>query len=120
MKDCEKSIRSPGGNDNENKGEVETNAVVIDSSVASDQQQSIVHNPIEEERHSAVDRSVIEVRDQMGAPSQGIIQFGSSPLPPSSTSILQQQRRQRGNESCLLYTSPSPRDATLSRMPSSA
>ena len=26
----------------------------------------------------------------------------------------------RGIESCLLYTSPSPRDATLSRMPSSA
>ena len=25
-----------------------------------------------------------------------------------------------GNYSCLLYTSPSPRDATLSRMPSSA
>ena len=25
-----------------------------------------------------------------------------------------------GNASCLLYTSPSPRDATLSRMPSSA
>ena len=25
-----------------------------------------------------------------------------------------------GNSSCLLYTSPSPRDATLSRMPSSA
>ena len=24
------------------------------------------------------------------------------------------------NKSCLLYTSPSPRDATLSRMPSSA
>ena len=24
------------------------------------------------------------------------------------------------NETCLLYTSPSPRDATLSRMPSSA
>ena len=24
------------------------------------------------------------------------------------------------NQSCLLYTSPSPRDATLSRMPSSA
>ena len=24
------------------------------------------------------------------------------------------------NEACLLYTSPSPRDATLSRMPSSA
>ena len=25
-----------------------------------------------------------------------------------------------GSEACLLYTSPSPRDATLSRMPSSA
>ena len=25
-----------------------------------------------------------------------------------------------GNKACLLYTSPSPRDATLSRMPSSA
>ena len=25
-----------------------------------------------------------------------------------------------GNGACLLYTSPSPRDATLSRMPSSA
>ena len=32
-------------------------------------------------------------------------------------------QRRRGKESeygCLLYTSPSPRDATLSRMPSSA
>ena len=27
---------------------------------------------------------------------------------------------QRGTITCLLYTSPSPRDATLSRMPSSA
>ena len=26
----------------------------------------------------------------------------------------------RGQDGCLLYTSPSPRDATLSRMPSSA
>ena len=33
-------------------------------------------------------------------------------LPPSIESPL--------SESCLLYTSPSPRDATLSRMPSSA
>ena len=29
-------------------------------------------------------------------------------------------RAERPNQSCLLYTSPSPRDATLSRMPSSA
>ena len=29
-------------------------------------------------------------------------------------------RRTFSNQPCLLYTSPSPRDATLSRMPSSA
>ena len=28
--------------------------------------------------------------------------------------------RKKGQKVCLLYTSPSPRDATLSRMPSSA
>ena len=28
--------------------------------------------------------------------------------------------RNKGKQTCLLYTSPSPRDATLSRMPSSA
>ena len=32
----------------------------------------------------------------------------------------QQPERVVNHESCLLYTSPSPRDATLSRMPSSA
>ena len=32
----------------------------------------------------------------------------------------QQKALQLGKEICLLYTSPSPRDATLSRMPSSA
>ena len=30
------------------------------------------------------------------------------------------ERGEREKKSCLLYTSPSPRDATLSRMPSSA
>ena len=30
------------------------------------------------------------------------------------------EMRARGSKICLLYTSPSPRDATLSRMPSSA
>ena len=29
-------------------------------------------------------------------------------------------KRSNGRRTCLLYTSPSPRDATLSRMPSSA
>ena len=30
------------------------------------------------------------------------------------------EQLEAGNKICLLYTSPSPRDATLSRMPSSA
>ena len=34
--------------------------------------------------------------------------------------ILDRNKRQELKEDCLLYTSPSPRDATLSRMPSSA
>ena len=33
---------------------------------------------------------------------------------------LQPRNNQQNNNCCLLYTSPSPRDATLSRMPSSA
>ena len=33
---------------------------------------------------------------------------------------LQARRERRARNTCLLYTSPSPRDATLSRMPSSA
>ena len=34
--------------------------------------------------------------------------------------VKQASREARNYETCLLYTSPSPRDATLSRMPSSA
>ena len=34
--------------------------------------------------------------------------------------IAAKKRKLSGVETCLLYTSPSPRDATLSRMPSSA
>ena len=34
--------------------------------------------------------------------------------------IFKDANKQRNNRDCLLYTSPSPRDATLSRMPSSA
>ena len=39
-----------------------------------------------------------------------------SRIPPQATDVLEVTTA----ESCLLYTSPSPRDATLSRMPSSA
>mgnify|MGYP003311242951 CR=1 FL=1 len=45
-------------------------------------------------------------------------------LVPSSSEFIKKasgiEQRYVQNKSCLLYTSPSPRDATLSRMPSSA
>ena len=60
----------------------------------------------------------------------GIVDVGSKPiiareavatgvlrLSPESLDIVKNGRSLKG---CLLYTSPSPRDATLSRMPSSA
>ena len=45
------------------------------------------------------------------------------PTVRQATDLLVRQgrlQRRRGSGTCLLYTSPSPRDATLSRMPSSA
>ena len=42
------------------------------------------------------------------------------PSPESNISLSPWVGKDRGTNSCLLYTSPSPRDATLSRMPSSA
>ena len=41
-------------------------------------------------------------------------------IPCIITEIDKEKRRVAISHSCLLYTSPSPRDATLSRMPSSA
>ena len=38
----------------------------------------------------------------------------------NALALFEQPQADDGVESCLLYTSPSPRDATLSRMPSSA
>ena len=41
-------------------------------------------------------------------------------LQTAMTEVVGEERMQQMHEACLLYTSPSPRDATLSRMPSSA
>ena len=38
----------------------------------------------------------------------------------SKVKVVAEKLQMLGSRSCLLYTSPSPRDATLSRMPSSA
>ena len=57
-------------------------------------------------REGADARSLIEARRALG------VSFELKPL------SLQEFEKELSN--CLLYTSPSPRDATLSRMPSSA
>ena len=54
-----------------------------------------------------------------------IQQFGNPPEFPSAvdeeaSQPLEQEDANAGSQSCLLYTSPSPRDGLLSRMPSSA
>ena len=49
------------------------------------------------------------------------VQFLQPPGRPAQTNVTSYLPNTRSNkEACLLYTSPSPRDATLSRMPSSA
>ena len=42
------------------------------------------------------------------------------PLKPEFKTQYSENVKKNGISTCLLYTSPSPRDATLSRMPSSA
>ena len=46
--------------------------------------------------------------------------WGSSPCPVGSNMIVNDKGEFFGSVSCLLYTSPSPRDVEESRMPSSA
>ena len=46
--------------------------------------------------------------------------FSKASSEPENKIIIPESNRITGNIGCLLYTSPSPRDATLSRMPSSA
>ena len=51
---------------------------------------------------------------------QAQIQQPQIQVQPTQTTVFQQPSQTVSSYTCLLYTSPSPRDATLSRMPSSA
>ena len=72
----------------------------------------------EDQRHSLEEmRRMIENYVREAAEQQGIQnKNGKFQLTPSAYRVFQGKLLER----CLLYTSPSPRDATLSRMPSSA
>ena len=78
--------------------------------------------------NSAVDGYAVRFADLnpdgvTALPTDGYAAAGDSPqpLPPGhARRILTGAVLPPGADTCLLYTSPSPRDATLSRMPSSA
>ena len=72
------------------------------------------------ERHKSGDAVFVDVRDSAEIASTGTIK-GSLQIPRGFIEFAAANSiNPRGICSCLLYTSPSPRDATLSRMPSSA
>ena len=60
------------------------------------------------------DKKILLKKKLLKAIESSFIKFGAEPLETPSFEISE------NIGSCLLYTSPSPRDATLSRMPSSA
>ena len=75
-------------------------------------------------------RPIQEIGDKLGIPSESLVPYGHDKAKISDEFIKAQQKNKDGKlilvtainptPACLLYTSPSPRDATLSRMPSSA
>ena len=83
--------------------------------------------PVRLEVDSILGTSIKDVKESLRQiPNKGIgygviIGYDSVPLPKVSFNYLGQfdQNTKQAND-CLLYTSPSPRDRTRSRMPSSA
>ena len=62
---------------------------------------------------------LVDVLDEDGLKASDIVLFalpGVGDVGKNAIELL----NEANNATCLLYTSPSPRDATLSRMPSSA
>ena len=70
------------------------------------------------EREMVVRGGTYTYYDLKAAEKNGLV--GISKLPRSLKVLLENLLRHEDGNSCLLYTSPSPRDGLLSRMPSSA
>ena len=61
------------------------------------------------------------IQSQRNTGNQNVGQNGgNAQVLPNEIDLDGQLKKGQASKSCLLYTSPSPRDATLSRMPSSA
>ena len=81
--------------------------------------------PVEEEQESTVEDAVVDTALKQYTATRATVASGLDEyfLPRQLSFYRALQSRNKPisvNEACLLYTSPSPRDATLSRMPSSA
>ena len=69
--------------------------------------------------HAMIDLETLDTKPSCQILSLGAVKFNAlSDQEPHSELYIKPDIDQQN--SCLLYTSPSPRDATLSRMPSSA
>ena len=88
---------------------------LLDMGIETSDDQLIVRRVLNNEGKSKVylndNLSALNTLKQIVAP---LIEFTNQDAP------LIEMTAQHDNRNCLLYTSPSPRDATLSRMPSSA
>ena len=70
------------------------------------------------EGQQKLDEALVEARKRFDREKEEAIKETVRKLQKEFDGRLKEE--QQGNKNCLLYTSPSPRDATLSRMPSSA
>ena len=70
---------------------------------------------------SALSIAVTEdISTKAGENDMGGLKEWNTDMPVSADFVLDRAAQELADEACLLYTSPSPRDGLLSRMPSSA
>ena len=115
--------------ENRHESTLTGSSVVERSCVANSTHALAIHNPVytgEDTHHESQSSVVYPIYDEVGQahlyqtsqPEESQIPF---PYLVPQPSVGRAQANINGRyEICLLYTSPSPRDATLSRMPSSA
>ena len=77
-------------------------------------------NPAKEETWEFIEKAIPEIKNMFPF---DLIHLGCDEMPEKvweKSPAINEFKKQQGLESCLLYTSPSPRDRQKSRMPSSA
>ena len=78
------------------------------------------HNSIQSMKNGYADKQVMAAIKNSGGNSQLVLKWFFDDVKDYSLGVWRKKYRDIPNEACLLYTSPSPRDRTRSRMPSSA